>query len=158
MGASKFRFEAPRKTLTGAHRAESTYRPATWIALGLTVFAALGCGRNGPELGTVSGIVTLDGKPLPGAVVMFTPALGRVSRGRTDPNGAYELRFAGDVKGAVLGEHRVTISTRWMDEDRTTGKMTQIPEVLPPKYNSQTTLTQTVVAGHNKCDFQTTSK
>ncbi len=118
----------------------------------------IGCGSSGPELGTVSGIVTLDGKPLQGATVQFTPGLGRVSRGRTRADGTYELRYVGNEKGALLGEHKVMITSRWEEEDPVTGRFTEHPERLPPKYHVKSDLKQTVEAGHNKFDFATTSK
>jgi hypothetical protein len=134
-------------------------RPPALLALCLVLTPSLGCGSSqSPELGTVSGVVTVDGRPLEGAIIQFTPSLGRVSRARTGRDGKYELKYVGNEKGARLGEHKVSISTRWMDEDRATGKITQNPELLPPKYNSESVLTKTVVSGHNNFDFATTAK
>jgi len=133
-------------------------RAATSLLLACTALSMIGCGSGHlPELGTVSGNVTLDGKPLAGATVQFTPGLGRVSRGRTGPNGSYQLRYIGNEKGALLGEHRVTITTSWDEEDPAKG-ITHHPERLPPKYHLESELTRTVEAGHNKFDFATTSK
>jgi len=129
-----------------------------YVVASMVVLAAAGCGRSGPELGSVTGTVTLDGQPLPGAVLVFTPAAGRVSRARTGPDGTYELRYAGNEPGALVGEHKVTISTRWMDEDVNTGKIVQIPEKIPAKYNDKSDLVKTVESGSNTIDFAVTSK
>ena len=80
------------------------------------------------------------------------------SRGLTNANGTYELKYVGDQKGALVGEHAVTITTKWMDEDPATGKMTQHAERLPAKFNTSSEIRKTVVAGHNTFDFETTSK
>lgn len=119
----------------------------------------LGCGSgNLPEMGTVSGVVTLDGKPVPDAVVRFQPNSGRGSRAKTNAEGYYNLGYVGSAEGALIGEHKVTISTQWMDEDRTTHKMVSHPETLPARYNSESDLTRTVEAGHNEINFELTSK
>ncbi|MEX2169163.1 MAG: carboxypeptidase-like regulatory domain-containing protein [Pirellulales bacterium] len=129
------------------------------LVLACAALSMIGCGSGHlPELGTVSGIVTLDGQPLEGATVQFTPSLGRVSRARTGSDGAYELRYVGSERGALLGEHKVMIITSWMDEDPATGRITNHPEKLPPKYHAESELKRTVEAGDNRFDFATTSK
>lgn len=130
------------------------------FALILACFAmCAGCNSaNLPDIGTVSGIVTLDGKPVKDAVVQFQPSGGRPSRSKTNVEGYYELGYVGDVYGAVLGSHKVTISTQWMDEDRATHKIVSHPETLPAKYNSNSKLTSTVEAGHNDINFELTSE
>jgi len=71
----------------------------------------LGCGTGGPELAPVSGRVTLDGRPLELADVVFQPegALSP-SYGRTDTEGRYQLGYKRGVTGAIVGEHMVAIS------------------------------------------------
>lgn len=136
-----------------------SHRVATLLLFAGAALSISGCGSSHlPKLGTVSGTVTLDGQPLEGATITFIPGLGRVSRGRSGPDGVYELYYIGNEKGALLGEHRVMIVTSWMDEDLTTGRFTHYPERLPPKYHAESELKRTVEAGHNKFDFATTSK
>ncbi|MCR9231751.1 MAG: hypothetical protein NXI29_12120 [bacterium] len=58
------------------------------LSLCLTVGCGDSAGSDQPDLGTVSGVVTMDGKPLPAVTVTFTPTEGRPSewryrRGRT---------------------------------------------------------------------------
>jgi hypothetical protein len=84
---------------------------------GLAALAAVGCG--GPRYVPVSGVVTLNGKPYPGAVVNFQPVAtggdaypGRGSYGHTDSEGRFTLVVDDKVKGAVVGKHRVRIATR----------------------------------------------
>ncbi len=80
------------------------------LSVGLLLLTACGCGRgNYPEVATVTGTVTLDGKPLEDAEITFAPKDGRASSGRTDAKGQYSLSYTKNIRGAVLGEHRVMI-------------------------------------------------
>lgn len=59
----------------------------------LMLFIFAGCGESGPELGTVSGFVTLDGEPLANASVGFTGVdNGPSCYGKTNAGGVYELK------------------------------------------------------------------
>ncbi len=113
-----------------------------------------GCsGRDVPELGTVTGIVTLDGKPLEKAVVMFQPDNARPSRGETDAAGRYTLIYTRESRGAVPGTHSVNIRTRREDD---AGNLV-LAEFLPNRYHDQTELTANVSPGKNQIDFVLTS-
>jgi hypothetical protein len=84
------------------------------LRLALLVVALLvvgGCGRSDrPPLGKVSGVVKLDGTPVPNASVMFTPiAGGRPASGTTDAAGRFSLTTFDQGDGALIGEHRVTV-------------------------------------------------
>jgi hypothetical protein len=82
------------------------------IALGLLVLTA-GCGS---QFVPVSGRVTLDGKPLANAMVVFEPLSddpnpGPGSTGKTDKDGRYTLTLmTGKGSGAVVGLHKVSIT------------------------------------------------
>lgn len=94
----------------------------TWLwALGLvSVALAPGCkGSEYRETAPVSGTVTLNGTPLAGATVVFQPTAesgdpGPASFGETDSDGNFTLQLNGGKEGAVVGKHRVFISTRKM--------------------------------------------
>ncbi|NLY02963.1 MAG: carboxypeptidase regulatory-like domain-containing protein [Rhodopirellula sp.] len=84
-----------------------------FLALGtfgiLTVVA--GCGSGRPETAAVSGKVTLDGEPVEGATVaLFHPDGGQPARGVTDASGAFVLTTFEAGDGALLGQHKVTVS------------------------------------------------
>ena len=75
--------------------------------------SSLGCNSEKiPGLGHVTGIVTMDGKPLPEATLVFTPteAGATASFGQTDATGKYELYYSRGHKGAKVGEHSVAIN------------------------------------------------
>ncbi|MCA9012217.1 MAG: hypothetical protein KDB01_20835 [Planctomycetaceae bacterium] len=121
-----------------------------------------GCGGAGdrPELGTVTGVVTMDDKPLPNVWVMFIPSSGRTSIARTDENGAYDLKYLEGANGAKIDSHTVSIATYHEDEIEELRYNSQEPvtEPIPAKYNSKTTLKADVVAGANVIDFKLESK
>jgi hypothetical protein len=106
------------------------------IAAALLSLALAGCG--GPDVAPVSGRITLNGQPLAGAHVTFQPVspgpnvrpevAGSV--GRTDAAGQYSLRLVEpDRAGALVGEHRVTISTaEATDSDGAVPKGERVPK------------------------------
>jgi hypothetical protein len=142
-------------------------RSGHWVLTAVVLFAG-GCGSGVdlPELGTVSGVVTLDGKPLPGVTVKFVPANGRTSSGFTDANGKYELVYNADNQGAEVGEHTVYVSGHGGESGgnpNEEGGGSGGPAVeyykgtIPAKYNEKSTLKKTVGAGDNTIDLQLTS-
>jgi len=77
----------------------------------MTVGAALvllGCGSSTSE---VKGVVTLDGKPVEGAMVLFTGDDGTLASGFTDANGNFELVSGPNgAKGAPPGTYRAIVT------------------------------------------------
>lgn len=77
---------------------------------------ALGCGDSGsPQIVPIRGKATRNGKPIPHLLVDFQPTDGRNSWAYTDDQGLYELEYDEGVKGALVGEHTVTVSFRPKD-------------------------------------------
>jgi hypothetical protein len=70
-----------------------------------------GCGgvSDRPVTAPVEGTVTLDGKPLSGAIVTFWDTAGKnnPTAGNTDASGKYKL--AGSNEGAQPGSYKVTV-------------------------------------------------
>jgi hypothetical protein len=122
----------------------------------------LGCGGGG-QTGTVSGRVTMDGKPLPDAVVNFQPMSegrnsGIGSSGRTDANGEYTLRLIDDTRdGAIIGKHRVMIKES-TTSDPTNDKRRAGGDLVPAEYHIKSTLTFEVKPGHNTANWDLESK
>jgi len=129
---------------------------ARGFVLCVLLLSTLGCGRKDlPELGYVTGTVTMDGKPLEGAMVRVHPeAGGREGVGITDSEGKYELTYVGGVEGAKIGPSTVAIGTNWPDGEPREGEF----ETIPKKYNSATTLKVIVEPGDNVFDFPLKSK
>ncbi len=112
----------------------------------LTLILVIGCGSAARTV-PVSGVVTLDGKPLANAHVAFQPeaAKGSANPGMgsfamTGPDGSYTLHTADtDQPGAVVGTHRVEINLKVEADDRpNVGRPP--PKNLPAKYNRQSEL------------------
>jgi len=124
--------------------------------LAISLVAVYGfAGASGPQLGRVSGTIRLDGEPLPDATVEFQPiaADGSPSMAVTRTDGSYELMFVRDMPGAMVGKHKVRITTYRQLSSMAPGGPGEIPEKLPPQYNSETTLEKEVKRGRNTIDF-----
>lgn len=113
----------------------------------------VGCSR-GPELGTVSGTVKVNGQVLPYAYVVFQPINPPGAYGSAYANdlGEYKLQFSRGRDGAPVGQHRVSI--RAVKGDEVPEGSPAAPQVkIPAKYNTETELVREVVPGHNAHDF-----
>ena len=138
------------------------YTPAIGVFLSL-VFLVQGCGSdpNKPprEMGKVTGTVTLDGKPVKGVTVVFSPEEGGgESEGATDEKGHFELEYSGGGKfGALVGKHK--ISFRDEGEEMINGE--PIPGgnegrgQIPEKYLfGKSTIERDVKSGEQVIDFE----
>jgi hypothetical protein len=77
----------------------------------LALLAALAAGGCGGKTAKVQGVVTLDGKPLPGATVTFIPAgSGRPAGGRSESDGSFRLTTFRPEDGALPGEYKVIVT------------------------------------------------
>jgi hypothetical protein len=123
-----------------------------WMRLTLFVLvvAPAGCSDVGdrPELGQVTGTVTMDGEPFSGVIIMFKPDVGRAASAVVDENGNYELIYRYGVKGAKIGPN--TVSFAWP-----TGE-SGIP--IPARYAEKSELKEEVKPGKNRFDFNLVSK
>ena len=89
--------------------------------LALVVLVTLtGCGGvpDQPPLGTVTGIITLGGKPLEFIEVSFVPNRGRPSYGDTNSLGEYELTYVQNIRGAKVGQHKITVRSGKVDNSQ----------------------------------------
>jgi hypothetical protein len=139
---------------------DRTVYPVILVVLCVVLLPLAGCRDSGPELGEVSGIVTLDGEPLPKARIRFEPVGpdGSPSYAKTDEDGHYELMFGVDKPGAMVGEHLVRITTaRQEPADRLGREMITHPELLPSRYNTESELKREVKSGSQTIDFELVS-
>lgn len=106
-------------------------RIAPLFALALLVPVA-GCGDGNPKTYSIPGrLVYEDGKPVPGASVVFqTTVDGKVvsARGMAGPDGRFELTTFKEKDGVVAGEHRVAVSPVPVPDDQKPA----VPAVPPP--------------------------
>jgi hypothetical protein len=110
------------------------------------LLVVVGCGQSGPEVAPVKGRVTLDGRPLEMADIVFQPNDGgSPSTSRTDADGTYELLYKRGVVGARTGEHTVRIGF--------TSALVKHPPNIPAEYNSASKLIREVKRGDNEFNF-----
>lgn len=101
-----------------------------WVSIRYNAFCLVGllglagCYSAETDVVAVSGRVTLGGEPLAGATVTMQPVdaskHGRAtgSVGQTDADGRYSLTLIEPpLPGAIVGEHRVTITTAQSSAD-----------------------------------------
>jgi hypothetical protein len=123
---------------------------ATFCSTLLLLF--LGCTRqSGPPLAEVSGIVTLDGRPVQNAGLEFIADAGGVAYGKTDASGRYHMSFGASRTGAIVGKNRVRITAG--DKVTVGDKKYESTEVFPKKYNAGSEEFVEVARGSNRFDF-----
>jgi hypothetical protein len=135
---------------------ENLMRYISSVVLSLGIATLAGCGGvdDAPVTVTVTGTVTIDGKPLPTGEIIFRPADGN---GRADAasiqDGQYSLE-------CTLGGKAVTITALRevpgvaMQELETGEAGGEVEQYIPEAYNDRTTLTADVTeSGDNTFDF-----
>jgi hypothetical protein len=145
------------------------------MVAGCLCFCLSGCGDSKPAPDasvTVTGIVTMDGKPLEKARVVFIPLQGAEQgnggSGLTDSAGKYELRsLVGEesVVGTPPGKYRVVIS-KMIKPDGSVAPPDEPPimsaasESIPLRYSdfSGSKLDATVATSGGTFNFDLTSK
>ncbi len=85
---------------------------SAWGIALLICLGATGCNESGPSVVPVTGKVTRNGEPVPNIWVTFTPSNGRPSTGIADAEGNYRLTYNRQKKGALVGEHTVSVLFR----------------------------------------------
>lgn len=111
-----------------------------WHLAAMVAVCLCGCGGNS-NLAGVEGTVTMDGKPLSDATVLFVNSSTRPSAAKTDEKGFYRLRFSDRESGAVIGKNIVRISTAQGIGLREDGSsIPGVKESVPMKYNVKSTL------------------
>jgi hypothetical protein len=149
------------------------------FVLNVLLIAVTGCPAGKPDFTVeiVEGLVTLDGSPVEGVTVGFSPVdskAGKPAVGRTDAQGKFVLTATqgGEFgKGTMIGTYLVSLSKETPSREPTaqeladadkTGVMPDIPIVsrIPKKYNDpqKSGLTAEVVKGKNNFSFNLQSK
>jgi len=134
---------------------------------------------KGPKMARVTGPVTLDGTPVPGATVIFAPkpgAIGTAASGTTDAQGRYSLNAVPDsyvvtivktesteaegAKPTSMEDAMKQKMKREREAKTKKGAAPNVKDLLPVKYSSATTsnLTADVKDGTNDIPFRLDSK
>lgn len=125
----------------------------------LMIDRMMGRGVKLPPLGYVTGTVTLDGAPLAGANVYFSPQATaddgkksadlrpRTSVAVTDDKGQYRMSYLDGVDGVAVGQCRV-----WVSKLNEKGK-----QLVTGEFNEMNLTVREVKSGSQKYDFAMTS-
>ncbi|MDR0609876.1 MAG: DUF4198 domain-containing protein [Planctomycetaceae bacterium] len=156
--------------------------PKKFISLfifSIFLITVTGCSTGKPDFAVerVEGSVTLDGSPVEGVTVGFSPAdstRGKPAVGRTDAQGKFTLTATqgGEFgKGTMMGKYLVSFSKDIPSREPTpqeladldnAGITPNIPNIsiIPKKYNDPQTsgLTVEVIKGKNNFSFDLQSK
>jgi len=127
----------------------------------LVVFVLSGCG-GGATYVPVSGQVVIDGEPVEGCSVSFSPVTGELtdedapfpSAAKTGKDGRYTLKVIGeDIDGAAVGKHQVRLSTSF-DTDQIDPRTGQLKgERVPEQYREGFEF-EVPEGGTDKADFK----
>lgn len=136
-------------------------RSISLFAVALLLVAALGCSDSLEA--TVSGVVTLDSKPIGPGVVTFAPESGGTNPavGAIQPNGDYFLKTS-RTNGLVAGRYRVAVTVHEQPANAKPGERIMTPSKLltPQKYAAVETssIEYEVKRGKNSIDISLVSK
>lgn len=135
--------------------------PWSLLLLGVSVFM-LGCSES-PNC-RVSGNVTLDGQPVADGMLMFIPA-GQAPELKTVSalieNGQYVVERP---KGLLPGTYKVAVTSeqpsgKKIEADPGSGVMIdEFVQVIPEKYNAQSTLTAEIAGDRDDLNFELTRR
>ena len=124
--------------------------------LGVAALFLSGCGS--PIGATVTGLLTIDGKPAPAGVrIDFQPQVENASSstGFTDARGEFEMMFNVNKKGVMPGESLVRIAV--LPEVGSGGAPVVAKELqelrIPDSVGRNSTLKKTVKPGRNRIDI-----
>lgn len=95
---------APHAAVRGARK---RLRLLACLSTAAAALVLVGCGDD--SLAPVSGVVLLDGEPLPRGTVRFTPSSGRGASGEIRSDGTFTLGTYGESDGALIGWHKVAV-------------------------------------------------
>jgi hypothetical protein len=120
----------------------------------IAVFQA-GCAR---PRGTVSGEVTLDGRPLEKGVITFAPIDGDPAQVKVEiKDGKYTLTTPPGNKRVSISSYKVTGKEK-VYPDPNSPERDVLSEALPERYNKKSELTAEVKKGNNTFNWELKSE
>lgn len=123
------------------------------------VMLVAGCSGTTSAGAQATGVITLDGSPLPNAFITFVPKGGGSSAFATsDAQGNFTVKSAESVTGLAPGEYVVVVESGESSgeeaggESETQGEVSTSGSPIPAKYMSDATsdLTVTISEGEQK--------
>lgn len=148
---------------SAAPTARDRFVPVLAGLVAAVLLTASGCGEGAEGRKAVSGTVTMNGAPLNDAMIEFSPMStdGGSFSGAAIVDGEYSIPAN---KGLLPGQYKVMVtmagSAPEPELDEMPGDSSVVPvapELIPAKYNSESTLTaQVESSGENTFDFELT--
>ncbi|MBA4031887.1 MAG: hypothetical protein C0478_13495 [Planctomyces sp.] len=139
---------------------------AKYAFVAICSLCLVGCSgvSDAPDLGLVTGTVTMEGEPLSGVQVTFQPVQGRPAFGVTNASGKYELTYIRDTRGCKIGPCKVIIGSGEERLDNTSEEgdgaaamqSSSEESQIPARYGPESELTAEVHPGENVIDFRLT--
>jgi len=135
-------------------------RSLTTITLASLLAVCLGCGPSG--MPTLTGTVTIDGKPAPAGIsFQFSPVQpgGSSSFAQTDEQGNYAAQFSMRQEGIQEGTHRVQLMPGFFPPDMEPNEARRLNPLkkVPKTYYEEVTQV-TIEPGSNTLDITLDSK
>jgi len=129
------------------------YFSLCWALIGFL----LGCSADVKQ-GTVSGTVTFDGQPLKSGTIRFDSSDGRTAAADASiVDGKFNVKLSPGDKRVTITSPKVIGKKKMYDTpDSPVYDVTE--ELLPKRYNAQSTLSMTVTAASQEKEFSLTSK
>jgi len=131
-----------------------------WLSAAVT-----GCGSDrespNPPRSGVTGRVTLDNQPAPAGTIVFIPLVpGQLqSQGIIQEDGTFVIEAEngpspGEYKVEILCAKKTGRRIQSMSSSDGTGMIDERVPVIPARYNTATTLRQTIKSGENKLLYE----
>lgn len=119
----------------------------------------IGCGSTEFPVAPAKGVIaTAEGKPLPSGIITFTPVASN-SEGRSGKpaygnisNGEFVMSTYGQEDGAVVGQHKVTLTEAWRPDEEHRDEKIPIPEKHRCELSPESTTVE-IVAGNNELNL-----
>lgn len=123
------------------------------LSLGSFTLAGCGGGASAPDRVSATGTITIDGKPVEGLQVLFSPKpSGRPCVGETDSSGYYSMVYRADAPGVPPGEYAVTIQEQNLESENDDGESITKESIIPPEFRFGMTTVEVTADGLEK-DF-----
>lgn len=134
-------------------------RSQSWLCV-VFCFVFLLCGCNsGPVMIKVHGMVTVDGQPAPEGLVQFEAIDGKSpsAKGGIISQGQYSAEVPPGEASVKIFVPKVVGKRKVYDTPDSPVEDVRV-ETLPSKYNSESTLKETISAERTQIDFKLSSK
>jgi hypothetical protein len=119
--------------------------------------AVAGCGGNAPV--SISGLVTVDDRPLDRGKIDFEPADGRgTTAAAVIRDGRYQCESMPGIKKVRITGGKVIGQRPFTPGNPASPMVEEIKSLVPARYNTETTLSCEIVRGTASYDFRLESK